>query len=353
MAHQTTRHIKDTDQLRAELGRNPFLLAPMAGITDCAFRTVMRELECGPVITELVSAHGIEYASRKTLQLMEFTETQRPVGIQIFGETPEILGNAAKVVQERGADFVDLNFGCPVPKVVKKGAGSAILRDLKAVEAVFKSVRSAVDIPVTVKIRTGWDHDSRNATEVAMIAYEEGLAWVAIHGRTRAAGYSGAADWDFIAEVKANSKIPIIGNGDIVTPELAVRRLRETGCDGVMIGRGCLKNPWIFRQARGLMQSGQVPFVQKDFGRLFERLHQAFGLIAQGDQPERFVMLQIKKFASWYSTGYPGASQFRRTIFQHETLEATLLAVFEYFESIAALVQADTSGEAFLMGGHG
>lgn len=339
--------------LLGELKTNPFLLAPMAGITDCAFRTVMRELECGPVITELVSAHGIEYASRKTLQLMEFTETQRPVGVQIFGETPEILGNAAKVVQERGADFVDLNFGCPVPKVVKKGAGSAILRDLKAVEAVFKSVRSAVDIPVTVKIRTGWDHDSRNAAEVAKIAYEEGLAWVAIHGRTRAAGYSGAADWDFIAEVKAASKIPIIGNGDIVTPELAVRRLRETGCDGVMIGRGCLKNPWIFRQARGLMQTGQVPFVQKDFGRLFERLHQAFGLIAQGDQPERFVMLQIKKFASWYSTGYPGASQFRRTIFQHETLEATLLAVFEYFESIAALVQADTSGEAFLMGGHG
>lgn len=353
MAHQNTRYIKDTDALRAELGRNPFLLAPMAGITDCAFRTVMRELECGPVITELVSAHGIEYASRKTLQLMEFDETQRPVGIQIFGETPEILGNAAKVVQDRGADFVDLNFGCPVPKVVKKGAGSAILRDLRAVEAVFKAVRKAVEIPVTVKIRTGWDHDSRNASEVAKIAYEEGLAWVAIHGRTRAAGYSGAADWDFIAEVKANSKIPIIGNGDIVTPELAVRRLRETGCDGVMIGRGCLKNPWIFRQARGLMQSGQVPFVQKDFGRLFERLHQAFGLIAQGDQPERFVMLQIKKFASWYSTGYPGASQFRRTIFQHETLEATSKAVFEYFESIAALVQADTSSEAFLMGGHG
>jgi tRNA-dihydrouridine synthase B len=353
VAHQNTRHIKDTDALRAELGRNPFLLAPMAGITDCAFRTVMRELECGPVITELVSAHGIEYASRKTLQLMEFDETQRPVGIQIFGETPEILGNAAKVVQDRGADFVDLNFGCPVPKVVKKGAGSAILRDLRAVEAVFKAVRKAVEIPVTVKIRTGWDHDSRNASEVAKIAYEEGLAWVAIHGRTRAAGYSGAADWDFIAEVKASSKIPIIGNGDIVTPEIAVRRLRETGCDGVMIGRGCLKNPWIFRQAMGLMHSGQVPAVQKDFGRLFERLHQAFGLIAQGDQPERFVMLQIKKFASWYSTGYPGASQFRRTIFQHETLEATSKAVFEYFESIAALVQADTSSEAFLMGGHG
>lgn len=325
----------------------------MAGITDCAFRTVMRELGCGPVITELVSAHGIEHASRKTLQLMEFDESQRPVGIQIFGETPEVLARAAQVVEEHGADFVDLNFGCPVPKVVKKGAGSAILRDLKAVESVFKAVRGAVEIPVTVKIRTGWDHDSRNASEVAKIAYEEGLAWVAIHGRTRAAGYSGLADWDFIAEVKSNSKIPIIGNGDIVTPEMAIKRLRESGCDGVMIGRGCLKNPWIFRQSMGLLASGRVPEVQKDFGRLFERLHQAFRLIAQGDQPDRFVMLQIKKFASWYSTGYPGASQFRRTIFQHETLEATLVAVFEYFEGIAALVQADTSGDAFLMGGHG
>lgn len=325
----------------------------MAGITDCAFRAVMRELGCGPVITELVSAHGIEHASRKTLQLMEFDESQRPVGIQIFGETPEVLAQAAKVVEERGADFVDLNFGCPVPKVVKKGAGSAILRDLRAVESVFKAVRGAVEIPVTVKIRTGWDHDSRNASEVAKIAYEEGLAWVAIHGRTRAAGYSGLADWDFISEVKSKSKIPIIGNGDIVTPELAVRRLRDTGCDGVMIGRGCLKNPWIFRQSMGLWASGQVPEVHRDFGQLFERLLQAFRMIAHGDQPDRFVMLQIKKFASWYSTGYPGASQFRRTIFQHNTLEATRVAVFEYFDGIAALVQADTSGDAFLMGGHG
>lgn len=336
-----------------ELRQRPFVLAPMAGITDCAFRTVMRELGCGVVITELVSSHGIEYASRKTLQLMEFEEVQRPVGIQLFGESPEMLGRAAKTVEERGADFVDLNFGCPVPKVVKKGAGSAILRDLKAVEAVFKGVKRSVSIPVTVKIRTGWDQDSRNAVEVAKIAYEEGLTWVAIHGRTRAAGYSGLADWDFIADVKSKSKIPIIGNGDVLSAETAVRRLRESGCDGVMIGRGCLKNPWIFRQSMGLLQAGTVPDCEKNFGVLFERLHQAFSSIAQGDQPERFIMLQMKKFASWYSTGYPGASQFRKTIFQQETLESTLHAVFEYFESIAALVQADTSQEAFLMGGHG
>ncbi len=356
-------NIKRVD-LAAELKANPFVLAPMAGITDCAFRTVMRELGCGPVITELVSAHGIEYASRKTLQLMEFKEPQRPVGIQIFGETPEILGRAARVCEERGADFVDLNFGCPVPKVVKKGAGSAILKDLKAVEAVFKAVKGAVSIPVTVKIRTGWDHETRNASQVAQIAYDEGLSWVAIHGRTRAAGYSGLADWDFIAEVKSTAKLPIIGNGDILSAETAVRRIRETGVDGVMIGRGCLKNPWIFRQSMGLWTEGTVPPVQKDFSLLFERLHQAFASVsaqaalddpkrAADYPPERFIMLQIKKFASWYSTGYPGASQFRKTIFQHESLEATLSAVFDYFKGIAAIIQADTSNEAFLMGGHG
>lgn len=350
--------------LTQELKRNPFLLAPMAGITDCAFRTVMRELGCGPVITELVSAHGIEHASRKTLQLMEFEESQRPVGIQLFGETPEVLAKAAVVSQERGADFVDLNFGCPVPKVVKKGAGSAILKDLKAVEAVFRAVKGAVSIPVTVKIRTGWDHESRNASAVAQIAYDEGLSWVAIHGRTRAAGYSGLADWDFIADVKAKAPLPIIGNGDILSAETAVRRMRETGVDGVMIGRGCLKNPWIFRQSMGLYREGKVPEVRKDFPQLFERLRGAFEAVAMdggelasgvmGGRPrDRFVMLQIKKFASWYSTGYPGASQFRKTIFQHESLEATLKAVFDYFDSIASIIQADTSHEAFLMGGHG
>ena len=340
-----------------ELKRNPFVLAPMAGITDCAFRTVMRELGCGAVITELVSAHGIEYASRKTLQLMDFEELQRPIGIQLFGETPEILARAAKVSEERGADFVDLNFGCPVPKVVKKGAGSAILKDLNAVQNTFRAVKGAVSIPVTVKIRTGWDHETRNASQVAQIAYDEGLSWVAIHGRTRAAGYSGLADWDFIADVKSKAKLPILGNGDILSAETAVRRIRETGVDGVMIGRGCLKNPWIFKESMGLWADGRVPEVQKDFGLLFERLHQAFQAVAidggPGYPPDRFIMLQIKKFASWYSTGYPGASQFRKTIFSHESLEATLTAVFDYFKGIAAIVQADTSHEAFLMGGHG
>ncbi len=362
------------------LKENPFLLAPMAGITDSCFRSFMRDLDCGAVITELVSAHGIEYKSVKTAQLMAFEEKQRPVGIQLFGETPEVLGLAAQVVEQTGADFVDLNFGCPVPKVVKKGAGSAILKDLPQVQKVFSAVRAATKLPVTVKIRTGWDETSRNAAEVCNIAYNEGLTWVAIHGRTRAAGYSGLADWDFIAGVKSVSKIPIIGNGDINSAETAVRRLQETGVDGVMIGRGCLKNPWIFREARELLASGvrvaapladelvaderaslggsraitalagapQLAF-DKDFVGLFEKLHAAF--MRATDQ--RITMLQIKKFASWYSSGYPGASNFRKAIFQAQSVDETMAMTTEFFAGLRTVGQVDTSSEAFLMGGHG
>lgn len=385
----------------ASLKENPFVLAPMAGITDSCFRSFMRELGCGVVITELVSAHGIEYKSHRTEQLMKFEGDQRPVGIQLFGETPEVLGEGAKVVEQWGADFVDLNFGCPVPKVVKKGAGSAILKDLPQVERVFRAVKGATSLPVTVKIRTGWDESSRNAAEVAKIAYNEGLTWVAIHGRTRAAGYSGLADWDFIAEVKSKSQIPILGNGDINSAETAVGRLRSTGVDGVMIGRGCLKNPWIFRESRELWALGTTEGAENDLGRaeadvgagagsggasarsagraqsvspsfggssaintlagapqlafdkdfvgLFEKLHDAFARATD----QRITMLQIKKFASWYSSGYPGASNFRKAIFQTQTLDEAMTMTLEFFRNLRAIAQIDTSSEAFLMGGHG
>ena len=343
------------------LKSNPFVLAPMAGITDSCFRSFMRELGAGVVITELVSAHGIEYKSPRTAQLMQFAEGQRPVGIQLFGETPEVLGAGARVVEEAGADFVDLNFGCPVPKVVKKGAGSAILKDLPQVEKVFRSVRSATKLPVTVKIRTGWDESSRNAEKVAEIAYNEGLTWVAIHGRTRAAGYSGLADWDFIAGVKARSKIPIIGNGDILSAETAIRRLEETGCDGVMIGRGCLKNPWIFHESLELWNAKRFsgatsidPMANhrkpnKDFIDLFLKLRAAF----ERTTDQRITTLQIKKFASWYSSGYPGASNFRKAIFQTQSLDEAMDLTLGFFTELRSVAQADTSHEAFLMGGHG
>ena len=322
----------------------------MAGITDRAFRTFMREMGCSVVITELVSGHGIEYKSAKTLALMEFEEVQRPVGVQLFGETPEVLAKAAQVVEAQGADFVDLNFGCPVPKVVKKGAGSAMLKDLNAVEAVFRAVKAATKLPLTVKIRTGWDENSRNAEKVAEIAYNEGLTWVAIHGRTRAASYTGWADWDYIAEVKAKSKIPILGNGDIATAEQAVDRIKQTGVDGVMIGRGCLKDPWIFSDALALWkQQNSVSAPDRDFQTVFLRLHEGFSAY----RDDRVKLIQLKKFASWYSSGYPGASQFRKNIFQQTTIEETLAASLDFFAGLAAINPEDTSKEGFLMGGHG
>jgi len=346
--------------LLERLKSNPFVLAPMAGITDRPFRTFMRQRGCGIVITELVSAHGIEFKNQRTTRLMEFDEVQRPVGIQLFGETPEIVARAARFAQdEMGADFIDLNFGCPVPKVVKKGAGSAILRDLPRVEEMFRIVRAAIQVPLTVKIRTGWDESSRNAREVAQIAYDQGLTWVAIHGRTRAQGYSGQADWDFIGEVKAKSKIPILGNGDIHTAQQAIERLVQTGCDGVMIGRGCLKNPWIFTEAQALWaahksdqskdQLSKFQAVEKDFSRLFLEMHDLF--LATTDA--KITALQLKKFASWYSSGYPGASNFRKAIFQTQDLPETLNLTLAYFSDVRNARPADTSQEAFLMGGHG
>jgi nifR3 family TIM-barrel protein len=331
------------------LKQNPFVLAPMAGITDHAFRTFMKKLDASVVVTELVSANGIEHKSERTMKLMSYDETQRPVGIQLFGEDPEILGRAAQVAEADGCDFIDLNFGCPVPKVVKKGAGSAMLKDPVALQKVLAGVKSAVKIPVTIKIRTGWDSTSRNAIEVCNIAYNEGISWVAIHGRTRAQGYSGLADWDFIADVKANSKLPILGNGDILTPRQAVLRLEQSGCDGVMIGRGCLKNPHIFMDALSLWKGEPLKEARRDFVSLFLGLEKE--ITAHCDA--HITGLQLRKFAAWFSTGYAGAAQFRKNLFQTKSNEEIMVLANEFFTGISNLEQEDTSEDGFLMGGHG
>jgi tRNA-dihydrouridine synthase B len=334
--------------LLQELRNNPFVLAPMAGITDNAFRSFMKEMGCGIVISELISANGLNYGNKKTVDLMKFDKTQSPVGIQLFGETPEIVAEGAKFVQDQGADFVDLNFGCPVKKVVSKGAGSAILKDLESMTKMLSTVKKAIQIPLTIKVRTGWDANTRNTDEVAKIAYNEGISWVAIHGRTRTQGYEGLADWDYIAEVKANAKLPIIGNGDIHTPEQAVERLRTSGCDAVMIGRGCLKNPWIFRQALNLYKQ-QKEKTDKNFIELIGTLNNYL----EKNFEERTVGIQLKKFSSWFSAGYPGSAQFRRDVFQYQSPKEILEHAQNYFQSIAHLTQTDTSQERFLMGGHG
>lgn len=332
------------------LKKNPFVLAPMAGITDHPFRSFMKRLDAGVVVTELISATGIEYKSERTLSLMSYDETQRPIGIQLFGEDPETIAQAAQVAEAHGADFIDLNFGCPVPKVVKKGAGSAMLKDLVQMQKVLAQTVAAVDIPVTIKIRTGWEQNSRNALDVCNLAYNEGITWVAIHGRTRAAGYTGLADWDFIADVKARTKIPVLGNGDILTPQRAVSRLKESGCDGVLIGRGALKNPLIFADALSLLKNEPR---RHDLKRNYSGLFLELADTIQARSSEHITNIQLKKFASWFSTGYPGSSAFRKTIFQLKDNDEVLACALEFFGSIGEIEQEDTSHEEFLMGGHG
>lgn len=355
-------HPAPGDKLLKSLRENPFVLAPMAGITDHAFRSFMRHLGAGVVVSELVSATGLEYKSQRTEALMSFDDSQRPVGLQLFGENPEHVAHAAQLVAQKGADFVDLNFGCPVPKVVKKGAGSAMLKDLPALQKYLRTVVSAVKIPVTIKIRTGWDQATRNALEVAQIAWDEGITWVAIHGRTRAQGYEGFADWELIGKVKACSSIPIIGNGDLVTPQQAVERLSEYGLDGVMIGRGALKNPYIFRQSLELLLHKQISAEDTDIEQAYLLLKTY--LMAHCDEP--ILNIQLKKFAAWYSTGYPGAAQFRKNIFQAASTAETLETALKFFKTMkqnqdepfekdfsGVAHQRDLSNQGFLMGGHG
>ncbi len=337
-------------QLIQHLKSNPFVLAPMAGITDMPFRLYMKGLGAGLVVSELVSANGIKFAGEKTLKLLAFHEKERPVGLQLFGEDLEALRLAAQKVESMGADFVDLNFGCPVKKVVQKGAGSALLKDLNQLKLVLRTVRAAVKIPVTIKIRTGWEQSQRNAVEVTKIAHDEGIAWVAIHGRTRSQGYSGQADWEYIASVKAVSPVPVIGNGDILSAEQAENRLRLSGCDGVMIGRGCLKNPWIFQETKNILDGkSSDEGIDYNYLPLFERLK----TLLEAVHDERTVVIQLRKFAMWYSAGFPESSVFRKDIFSTRTVQETYDRVCDYYSQIDLGHKQDTSHEDFLMGGHG
>lgn len=330
---------------------HPFILAPMAGITNSPFRRLMRRMQSALVVSELVSANGMEHASERTLHLLKFHEEERIVGLQIFGEHAELLCKAARVVERLGADFVDLNLGCPVPKVVRKGAGSAMCRDPitlgRTLEAMVKSVR----IPVTIKIRTGWDDGTRNAADVVRAAADAGVRWVAIHGRTRAQGYSGEADWDFIGTVKAKSPIPIIGNGDVQTADQAVRRYRDYGVDAVMIGRAALRNPFLFAQARARLEGREFkPPKVEDYMRLMDTQRD---LMLESFQSPKLAMLHARKFLAWYSAGYPGCHEFRRQVFSIPEPDALWGVARDFFQ--ARIDQRDNAflDQPFLMGGHG
>ena len=324
--------------------RNPFWLAPMAGITDVCFRQLMDEMQAGVLISELVSAKGLFFNSEKTRKMMRIHKSPGTiVGIQLFGESPEDIVRAVSVVEETGADFIDINMGCPVKKVVKKGCGAALMRDPVYLEKFLTTIKKGIRLPLTVKMRTGWNENELTIHECVQAAYQSGCEWVAIHGRTRAQGYEGKADWDLIAEVKSRAKLPIIGNGDIRNANQAKQRLQETGVDAVMIGRGALRNPWIFKECVGLS-------VQRSGLKLLNQY--LSGL--QENYDARSTLILLRKFSSWLAFGYPGASKFRKNMFECFTTSEVMQRAEDFFNQIAYLpTPSFEDSEAFMMGGHG
>ena len=232
----------------------PLALAPMAGITDLPFRLICRRLGCGMTVSEMISAKGLLYNNVKTKEMLAIDDGERPTAIQLFGSVPDELARAAKIVEASGADMIDLNMGCPVPKIVNNGEGSALMKNPQLAYEILAAMVDAVQIPVTVKFRAGWDDDNRNAVEIALAAERAGVAAVAVHGRTRVQFYEGKADWNIIRDVKQAVKIPVFGNGDIFSAADGVRMLEETGCDGLLVGRGADGNPWLITQLKAVLE---------------------------------------------------------------------------------------------------
>lgn len=308
---------------------NNVILAPMAGVTDLPFRLLCKEQGAGLLCMEMVSAKAIHYKNKNTEALMEIRPEEMPVSLQLFGSEPDLMAEVAKQIEERPFAILDINMGCPVPKVVNNGEGSALMKNPKKVEEIVYKVSRAIKKPLTVKIRKGFDEENVNAVEIAKIAESAGAAAVAVHGRTRAQYYSGQADWDIIAAVKDAVKIPVIGNGDITSAEKAVEMIRHTGCDGVMIGRGAQGNPWIFRQITEYLEHGILP--QKPSPAEVKRMikkHAALQLEIKG---EYTGVREMRKHMAWYTVGYPNSARFRQMINNMETMDELLGALEQIF----------------------
>ena len=298
---------------------NNLILAPMAGVTDLPFRLLCKEQGCGLMYTEMVSAKAILYKNRNTGPLMEVRPEEEPVALQVFGSDPEIVSDIAAQVEDGPYAFIDINMGCPVPKIVNNGEGSALMKNPKLVEEILTALVKKVKKPVTVKFRKGFDDDHINAVEIARIAESCGVSAVAVHGRTRAQFYSGKADWDIIRQVKEAVKIPVIGNGDIFTPEDAKRMLEETGCDGLMIARGAKGNPWIFSRTLHYLETGELlgPPDKEELKETILR-HAQLQIQFKG---EYLGLCEMRKHLSWYTVGLPHSSSLRNDVNQTETWE--------------------------------
>lgn len=308
---------------------NNLILAPMAGVTDLPFRLLCREQGAGLVCMEMVSAKAIYFHNKNTEELLEIHPDEIPASLQLFGSDPDIISEMAKRIEERPFSILDINMGCPVPKVVNNGEGSALMKNPGLVEEIITKTVKAVKKPVTVKIRKGFQENMVNAVEIARIAEASGAAAIAVHGRTREQYYAGRADWDIIAQVKQAVSIPVIGNGDVTDGASARKLLEQTGCDGIMVGRAVRGNPWIFREIRHFLETGKQPG-KPEAAEIREIIlrHAAMELDHKG---EYTAVREMRKHIAWYTTGWPHSAALRKSINEIESWQALELAVKEIF----------------------
>lgn len=310
----------------------PLILSPMAGVTDYTFRRLIkRRGGVGLVVSEFISVEGLTRGNPKSKRQMHFDEEERPFAVQIFGGRPERMAMGAEMAEEVGADIVDVNCGCPAPKVVRNGGGSGLLREPKQLELILREIKRSISIPLTLKVRTGYSESTINVVDIAKMAEQCGVEHIQVHGRTREQGYKGFANWDIIRQVKEAVSIPVSGNGDITSIEYGLKCWRETGVDGILIGRGAMQNPWIFRQFQDVIE-GREPY-QPDVEEKKSVLLEFFGMCRE-EMPEIVALGKMKQLAGQFTKGLPGGAQFRQTLYHSHSADEILMNISTYFETL-------------------
>ncbi len=328
---------------------SPLLLAPMSSIGTAPFRLLMEDLGAGGTVSELISCHGINYKNIRTTDMLKVDPREKNIGLQLFGENPEAMANAAKVAETFGPKFIDINMGCPVKKVVGTGAGSSLLKDTSTLGHFFGTMKKAISVPLTIKIRIGWDHETINAMEVIHIAREEGVEFVAVHGRTRAQQYTGKANWDLLEHLGEKAPLDIIGNGDLHTVSFTREKMQTTKCAALMLGRGPLRNPFLFLEPY-IKEGEEIFFTPEDHLEVMQKLVEYSHDYAHSDHT---LLISVRKHLIWMAAGYNNVSYFRDLIFKTPDLTETMKISEEFFTTMKDKRKRLQDHDSFMTSGHG